>query len=66
MFRFTAERTRLQPPNPEIRELLSALAGNQVQIDRFAGITAGTISPDEFFAAQNMAAILGREPAATV
>jgi flavin-dependent dehydrogenase len=58
IYRFTAERARLQPPPPETQRLLAALQHKQQDADRFAGLTAGTTSFAEFFAPDNLDRIL--------
>ena len=59
IYRFTAERAQLAPPTPDTQCLLTALGGNQEQMNKFAGLTAGTTSFQDFFSAQNMAALMG-------
>jgi flavin-dependent dehydrogenase len=58
IYRFTAERARLEPPIPEMGRLLAALVGNQAEIDRFAGLTAGTTPVAEFLSPSNVARII--------
>ncbi|WP_454630799.1 NAD(P)/FAD-dependent oxidoreductase [Bradyrhizobium cenepequi] len=57
MYEFTCELARLEPPSPELEQLLRAVHGNQAAMDGFARLNAGTISPTEFFAPENTAAI---------
>ncbi len=57
MFEFTCRVARLEPPPPEVQQLLRAAAGNQQAMDRFAQMNAGTISPAEFFAPDSIRAI---------
>jgi flavin-dependent dehydrogenase len=59
IYRFTAQRAQLESPTPEQQALFAALVTNQPEADRFAGVTAGTTSPAEFFAPDNIARILG-------
>lgn len=40
-------------------QLLAAVAGDREASDQFAGVIAGTVSPAEFFAADNLGRILG-------
>jgi hypothetical protein len=40
-------------------QLLSAVHGNQDAMDSFAGITAGTVSPGEFFDPELIGPIMG-------
>jgi hypothetical protein len=41
----TAELATLQPPPPEMQQLLGAMAGNQQAMDGFARVNAGVESP---------------------
>jgi 2-polyprenyl-6-methoxyphenol hydroxylase-like FAD-dependent oxidoreductase len=58
MYEFTTQLATLEPPPPEMQQVLAAMAGNQPAMDGFARVTAGTTSPTEFFAADNVASIL--------
>ena len=58
MYEFTCELARMQPPPAEVKQVLAALPGDQAAMDGFAQLNAGTISPPEFFAPQNIGAIL--------
>jgi len=49
MFEFTCQFATLEAPPLDLQRLLSAIAGNQQAMDRFAQMNAGTISPAEFF-----------------
>ncbi|WP_198028061.1 hypothetical protein [Bradyrhizobium murdochi] len=57
MYDFTCELARLEPPPPELQQILEAVYGNQAAMDGFARLNAGTISPTEFFAPENVEAI---------
>ena len=57
MYDFTCELATLEPPPPELQRLLGAAHGNQAAMDGFARLNAGTISPTEFFAPDNVEAI---------
>jgi hypothetical protein len=48
----------LQPPPLEMQQLFFALRHNQEQISRFFGTIAGTVSPQEFFAPENLGSIM--------
>jgi len=54
---FTCELATLEPPPPELQRILGAVHGNQAAMDGFARLNAGTISPTEFFAPDNVEAI---------
>ena len=58
IYELTCELATLEPPPPEMQRLLAAIHGNQKAMDGFVQASAGTISPAEFFAPQNAAAIL--------
>ena len=57
MYDFTCELATLEPPPPELQQFLGAVHGNQPAMDGFARMNAGTISPTEFFAPENVDAI---------
>jgi hypothetical protein len=57
MYDFTCELATLEPPPPELQRILEAVHGNQAAMDGFARLNAGTISPTEFFALENVEAI---------
>lgn len=57
MYDFTCELAMLQPPPQEMQQLLATVHGNQNAMDDFARMNAGTISPAEFFAPENVKAI---------
>lgn len=48
MYEFTCQLATLQPPPPEMQQLLGAIHGNQKAMDAFAQMNAGTIAPAEF------------------
>ena len=58
MFDFTCQLATLEPPPPELQQLLGAIHGNQAAMDGFMRMNAGTISPAEFFAPENVNAIV--------
>jgi flavin-dependent dehydrogenase len=57
MYDFTCDLATLEPPPPELQRILGAVHGNQAAMDGFARLNAGTISPTEFFAPENVQAI---------
>jgi 2-polyprenyl-6-methoxyphenol hydroxylase-like FAD-dependent oxidoreductase len=59
MYEFTCQLATLQPPTPELQQLLGAVHGNPQAMDAFAQMNAGTISPAQFFSPQSIGAILG-------
>jgi 2-polyprenyl-6-methoxyphenol hydroxylase-like FAD-dependent oxidoreductase len=54
MYEFTAQLATLEPPPPELQEILAAAHGNQEAMDAFARVNAGVTSPSEFFSEQNV------------
>jgi 2-polyprenyl-6-methoxyphenol hydroxylase-like FAD-dependent oxidoreductase len=59
IYGFTTQLATLEAPPPELQQLLGAVHGNQDAMDAFAGITAGTVSPGEFFDPANIGRLLG-------
>jgi 2-polyprenyl-6-methoxyphenol hydroxylase-like FAD-dependent oxidoreductase len=57
MYEFTCQLATLDPPPPEMQQLLAAIHGKQSAMDGFARMNAGTISPTEFFAPENVSAM---------
>jgi hypothetical protein len=57
MYEFTCMLATLEPPPPDMQHLLGAIHGNQSAMDAFARMNAGTISPAEFFAPENVNAM---------
>jgi 2-polyprenyl-6-methoxyphenol hydroxylase-like FAD-dependent oxidoreductase len=57
MYDFTCQLATLEPPPPELQQLFAAIHGNRRASDEFARMNAGTISPAEFFAPENLNAI---------
>jgi 2-polyprenyl-6-methoxyphenol hydroxylase-like FAD-dependent oxidoreductase len=68
MYDFTCQIARLEPPPPDLVQLLSAVQGNQEAMDQFCALNAGLLSPPEFFSEGNVqrifAAAASRMPAA--
>ena len=59
MYEHTARLADVEsPPPPEMQELLAALAGNPAQTSRFLGLIAGSVPLADFFAPENVAAIV--------
>jgi flavin-dependent dehydrogenase len=59
MFGLTCDWASMQPPPPEMENLLLALRGNQVETNNFFGTLAGTVSIPEFYSPENMQRITG-------
>jgi flavin-dependent dehydrogenase len=50
-FESTIEFAALRPPAPEQQALFEMLRGDQAGTDRFFGVFAGTVAPEDFFSA---------------
>jgi flavin-dependent dehydrogenase len=59
MFEFTCQLATLEPPPPEMQQLLAAMHGNQDAMDGFARVNGGVTSPAEFFSEESIGRILG-------
>jgi len=57
MYEFTAMLATLEPPPPEMQQLLGAVAGSQEAMDGFCRVAAGVTSPAEFFSEDNVGRI---------
>jgi 2-polyprenyl-6-methoxyphenol hydroxylase-like FAD-dependent oxidoreductase len=62
MYEFTTQLAKLEPPPPEMQQLPGAIYGNQKAMDQFVQMNAGTISPAQFFAPENLGALMGGPP----
>ena len=49
IYEFTTQLATLEPPPPELQQLLGAVHGNQDAMDAFVSVVAGTMSPVDFF-----------------
>jgi 2-polyprenyl-6-methoxyphenol hydroxylase-like FAD-dependent oxidoreductase len=49
IYEFTCQLATLEPPPPEMQQVIGAIYGNPNAMDRFVQMNAGTISPPEFF-----------------
>ena len=65
MYEFTCQLATLEPPPPQLQALLAAMPGNTAAMNGFARMNAGTISPAEFFAPANVAAIMAARQASS-
>lgn len=57
MFEFTTQIATLEPPPPDLQQLLGAMQGNQAAMDGFARVNAGVESPAHFFSEENVGSI---------
>ncbi|MEW5873611.1 MAG: NAD(P)/FAD-dependent oxidoreductase [Candidatus Zixiibacteriota bacterium] len=58
MYEFTAQLASLQPPPPEVQQVLGAVHGNPDAMEGFAKMNAGVISPAEFFSHENVGRLM--------
>ena len=58
IYELTTQFATLEPPPPELQQLLGALRGNQQAMDEFARVMAGVLSPAEFFSEENVGRLL--------
>ena len=66
IYEFTSQLATMEPPPPEMQQLLGSVHGNQEAMDGFVSVVAGTVSPVEFFSPDNIGRIMqaARRPAA--
>jgi flavin-dependent dehydrogenase len=60
MYEMTAQIAALQPPDPQMVQLVGAMQGNQEAMDAFARVNSGATSPAEFFAPDNVGRIFSQ------
>jgi flavin-dependent dehydrogenase len=58
LYEFTTQLATMEPPPPEMQQLLGAVYGNQDAMNMFVSITAGTVSPIEFFDPENVGRLM--------
>jgi 2-polyprenyl-6-methoxyphenol hydroxylase-like FAD-dependent oxidoreductase len=58
IYGFTCDFATLEPPPPELQQLIGAMQGNQPAMDDFASVMAGTLPAPEFFAPENAGRIM--------
>jgi 2-polyprenyl-6-methoxyphenol hydroxylase-like FAD-dependent oxidoreductase len=58
MYEFTCQLATLELPPPDMQQILAAIHGNREAMNDFVRMNAGTISPAEFFAPENVKAIM--------
>lgn len=64
LYEFTTELATMEPPPPEMQQLIGAVCGNQGAMDDFVSLTVGTVSPATFFAPENVGRIMAQAGAA--
>jgi flavin-dependent dehydrogenase len=65
MYEFTTMLATLEPPPPELQQVLGAVHGNQVAMDGFARVNSGVTSPAEFFTEENIGRIFAAAQSAS-
>jgi len=63
VYEFTAEFATMEPPPPEMQQLIGAMQGNQEAQDSFISVQAATLPAPEFFAPENVGKIMGASAA---
>jgi len=66
LFEFTTQLATMEAPPPEMQQLIGAMVGNQDAMDAFVSITAGTVSPIEFFDPAHIGQIMSASAALAV
>jgi 2-polyprenyl-6-methoxyphenol hydroxylase-like FAD-dependent oxidoreductase len=60
VYEFTDEFAQLEPPPPELQQVLGAMSGNQAAMDEFVSVQAATLPAPEFFAPENLGRIMAQ------
>ena len=58
IYEFTTQMATLEPPPPELQQLLGAVHGNADAMDAFVSVIAGSVSPLDFFAPEHVGRIM--------
>jgi DNA-directed RNA polymerase specialized sigma24 family protein len=61
IYNLNSEYASLEPPPAEAQMLIAALQGNADDTSRFMGTMTGAVGVAEFYAAENLARILGQD-----
>jgi flavin-dependent dehydrogenase len=54
IYEFTCQFASMQPPPPEMQQLLQAVSGNRDAMDGFVRVFSGVVTPSEFFSEENV------------
>ncbi len=65
IYEFTTQLATLEAPPPEMQQLLGAVHGNREAMDSFVSVTAGTVSPIEFFTPEHIGGIMSANAVTT-
>jgi flavin-dependent dehydrogenase len=60
IFELTCEFAKIEPPPPEMQQLLGAVYGNDEAMSDFVSVLAGTVPPPQFFAPENVGRIMAQ------
>ncbi len=60
VYEMTLGIASLQPPDPQMIALVSAIAGHQDAMDAFIRLNSGVTSPVEFFAPENLGRLMAQ------
>jgi 2-polyprenyl-6-methoxyphenol hydroxylase-like FAD-dependent oxidoreductase len=60
MYELTNQFAMLQPPPPQMQQLMGALQHEETQRNRYFGLLAGTVAIPDFFAPENLGQIMAR------
>lgn len=63
MYEFTCEVATLEPPPPDLVQLLTAINGDQPAMDEFVRMNAGILSPADFFAPDHLGQLMAARDA---
>ncbi len=66
MFEFTCQLASMEPPPPEMQQLLGAIYGDEAETDNFLSVIAGTLPVPQFFSPDNVARIMAGAQASVV
>ena len=64
IYEFTTQLATLEPPPPEMQQLLGAVARDQDAMDGFVSVVAGSLSPADFFSPGHVQSIMAGAEAA--
>ena len=57
IFEYTCQFARMEPPPPDMQQLMGAIHGNQEAMDGFVQVFSGVISPATFYSPENIGRI---------
>jgi 2-polyprenyl-6-methoxyphenol hydroxylase-like FAD-dependent oxidoreductase len=62
VYAFTDDFAQLEPPPPELQQLIGAIHGNQEAMDAFVSVQAATLAAPEFFDPANVGRMMSAAP----